>query len=524
LGPYRLLQKIGEGGMGVVHLGLDDANRAVAIKVLRPHVAGDPEARARLAREVDSLQRVRHPQVAEVLDADVDCEAPYVVTRYVPARALDAYVKATGPLDEPALARLGDGLAEALAAIHGAGVVHRDLKPGNVLMLDGDPVVIDFGIAHVADDVRLTTTGLVMGTPGYLSPEVLAGDPVGEATDWWGWAATMAFAATGRPPYGRGPVDAVLDRVRRGEPDLDGVPAALVPVLTRGLAVDPARRPSPGELRQAVGWLRHDEPSEPVTQRIPEVPVTRRVELEPVTERVQLEPPTERVEREPLPLPEPVPLPDPAPLAEPAALAEPAPWTPSGYPRPARTGTVVAGLLALAAVAAVAPVMAALIGFAGSVLARTLDRSTSSLLRRRHERGPRRSDAFWAVVSSPGHLLAAALVAVPAAVLPVLVGVATVFLVGWVVGPGGTAVPGESLPLAAGAVGAAFTAWWGPGGGALRRGTRSLVRGVSPGRSGARVAVGLLLIVAVGAAIVVWQRGGLPDWAPLHRPPWELLR
>ncbi|MFZ5871580.1 MAG: serine/threonine-protein kinase, partial [Actinomycetota bacterium] len=172
LGRYRLVQRVGEGGMGVVHLALDDVGRAVAVKVLKPHVAGDPDARRRLAREVDTLRRVRHPRVAAVLDADTAGATPFVVTQYVPAPPLDAHVAAHGPLGRRALADLGDGLGEALAAIHAAGVVHRDLKPGNVLMLDGAPVVIDFGIAHVADDVRLTSTGLVMGTPGYLSPEV----------------------------------------------------------------------------------------------------------------------------------------------------------------------------------------------------------------------------------------------------------------------------------------------------------------------------------------------------------------
>jgi len=252
LGRYRLAQRIGEGGMGVVHLGVDSDGRAVAVKVLRPHIAGDPEARRRLGREVDSLRRVRHPRIAEVLDADVDGETPYVVTQFVPGMALDEHVRTHGPLDGAALARLGNGLGEALAAIHAAGIVHRDLKPGNVLMLDGDPVVIDFGIAHVADDVRLTSTGLVMGTPGYLSPELVEGDQVTQATDWWGWAATMAFAATGRPPFGRGPMEVVLDRVRRGSADLGGVPAALVPVLSAALAVDPAQRPAPGVLRTAV--------------------------------------------------------------------------------------------------------------------------------------------------------------------------------------------------------------------------------------------------------------------------------
>jgi serine/threonine protein kinase len=166
VGRYRLVQQIGEGGMGVVHLALDPSGRAVALKLLRPHIALDEDARTRLAREVDILGRVQDPRVAAVLDADLDGERPFVVTRYVPGPSLDEVVRERGPMRGPDLYRLGSGLAGALDAIHAAGVVHRDLKPANVLLLDGDPVVIDFGIAHVADDVRLTMTGLVMGTPG----------------------------------------------------------------------------------------------------------------------------------------------------------------------------------------------------------------------------------------------------------------------------------------------------------------------------------------------------------------------
>ncbi|WP_212770692.1 serine/threonine-protein kinase, partial [Pseudokineococcus marinus] len=252
LGPYRLVHQVGEGGMGVVHLALDPADRAVALKVLRPHVAGDPSARERLRREVAVLRRVRHRLVAEVLDADPDGPQPYVVTQFVPGRSLEQHVQEEGPLAPAALARLADGLGQALAAVHDAGVVHRDLKPANVLMLDGDPVVIDFGIAKVADDVRLTSADLVMGTPGYLAPELADGAEAGPAADWWGWAATTAFAATGRPPFGRGPWPVVLDRVRRGAADLDGVPEPLVPVLAAALSPRVEERPREGWLRRAV--------------------------------------------------------------------------------------------------------------------------------------------------------------------------------------------------------------------------------------------------------------------------------
>jgi serine/threonine protein kinase len=251
LGQYHLGMRIGEGGVGVVYLGLDDEGRAYAVKVLKPHVAGDPEARNRLAREVATLQRLRHPAIAEVLDADVTGPVPYLVTRYIPAPSLHQHVRQRGPLSAAELVQLGNGMGQALAAIHRAGVVHRDLKPANVLM-GADPVLIDFGVAHVLDDTRLTRTGMVMGTPGYLCPELITGAPVHTSADWWAWAATMAFAATGRAPFGEGRADIVLDRVRRGDADLDGVPDPLVDTLRRGLRPEPDRRPEPAELRVAL--------------------------------------------------------------------------------------------------------------------------------------------------------------------------------------------------------------------------------------------------------------------------------
>ena len=149
IGPYRVIEKIGEGGMGVVYLGIDAERRRVAIKVLGAAVASDPSARQRLAREVETMRRVRNRYVAEVLDADVQGPAPYIVTRYVPGRTLEDTVRQDGPLRGMALDALAEGLAEALAAIHAAGVVHRDLKPGNVMLDAGQPVIIDFGIAHI---------------------------------------------------------------------------------------------------------------------------------------------------------------------------------------------------------------------------------------------------------------------------------------------------------------------------------------------------------------------------------------
>jgi serine/threonine kinase PknH len=244
IGPYRVLEKIGEGGMGVVYLASDAENRPVAVKVLGPAVAGDPDARLRLAREVETMRRVRSRHVAQVLDADVNGPSPYIVTRYVPGPSLDELVRRSGPLRGPALLRLAGGLAEALAAIHATGVVHRDLKPGNVLLDDGQPVVIDFGIAHLPDTTRLTKTGLVMGTPGYLSPEVIEGRPASGATDVHAWGATVAYAATGRPPYGTGDFQTVFFRIIEGRAELGGVPPQLLPLVTAALSADPPSRPT----------------------------------------------------------------------------------------------------------------------------------------------------------------------------------------------------------------------------------------------------------------------------------------
>jgi predicted Ser/Thr protein kinase len=255
LGPYRLLDRIGEGGMGVVYLARDPEQRSVAVKILRPAVAGDPNARRRLAREVETMRRVRSPYVAEVLDTDVTCETPYIVTRYVPGRTLDEVVTQEGPLSGARLIRVAAGLADALAAVHAAGVVHRDLKPGNVMLMNGDPVVIDFGIAQALDSTRLTMTGMFMGTPGYLSPEVIEGQNSTSFSDVHAWGATVAFAATGRAPFGTGSYETIFYRIVNGKPDLAGVPAPMAELLAAALRRDPAQRPAAIQLRSRAAAL-----------------------------------------------------------------------------------------------------------------------------------------------------------------------------------------------------------------------------------------------------------------------------
>jgi hypothetical protein len=255
LGPYRLRERLGEGGMGVVYLGCDASDRQVAVKVLRQGVPAEATARKRLAREVDTMRRVHSPYVAEVIDADVEGSPPYIVTRYVGGQTLEDVIATDGPLTGPALATLARGLAAALVAIHSAGVVHRDLKPGNVMMVDGQPVVIDFGIAQAPDSTRLTMTGMFMGTPGYLAPEVIEGQQSGPAADVHSWAATIAYAATGRPPFGTGQFEAIFYRIVQGQPELDTMPEALLPIVLAALARDPSRRPAAADLADLTAAL-----------------------------------------------------------------------------------------------------------------------------------------------------------------------------------------------------------------------------------------------------------------------------
>ncbi|NLF06019.1 MAG: serine/threonine protein kinase, partial [Actinomycetales bacterium] len=202
VGGYRILAPLGSGGMGAVYRAADGGGAEVALKLLHPHVGADPDARERLRREVAALQRLRHPAVAAVLDAEADSTEALIVTELVAGENLTDHVRAHGPLAVDELVSLADGLHDALSAVHTAGVVHRDLKPSNVILTSDGPVLIDFGIAQGLDDARLTSTGIVLGTPGYLAPELLDGAEPTEDSDWWGWAAVLAFAATGREPFG----------------------------------------------------------------------------------------------------------------------------------------------------------------------------------------------------------------------------------------------------------------------------------------------------------------------------------
>ena len=470
IGPHRLLGRLGQGGMGTVFLGVSGDDRAVAVKVLRDGLA-DPDARRRFRHELDALRRVRGAHLVEVLDADVDADLPYLVTRFVPGTRLDDLVHRGGPLCNEDLATLARGLADALTTLHDAGVVHRDLTPGNVLVLDGQPHVIDLGLAIAADVTALTRSGLVLGTPGYLAPEQVTGTTVTAAVDVHAWGATVAFAATGRPPYGTGRPEAVLYRLVHGEPDLEGIPVELAGLVAGAMHADPGRRPSSRLLLEALGGasrartvavhLPHDVDATSVlgagdlrTRQLVDATVTLPAPVAPVALAPTLyDAPTSR--RRPLPARHVVPWDEPADqgvgedrtseapthvgVAYDEAGSDGRPYDERAYderafddpgyadlsrppddgvlaPLPPRThparavqvvATVAASLAAVGAATLVAPVLGAAGALLLLVLLRAVGRSGERLRDRRERRGDRRRDPLVATLGAPWHLLLA---------------------------------------------------------------------------------------------------------------------
>jgi hypothetical protein len=253
LGPYRLLGRLGGGGMGQVYLASAPGGGLVAVKVIRPEFAADPEFRMRFAREVANARNVSGMFTAQLVDADAEGPVPWLATAYIAGPPLSAAVRESGPLPVASLLPLATGLVRALIAIHAAGVVHRDLKPSNVLLAADGPRVIDFGISHAVEASTLTQTGAILGSPGYMSPEQAQGLPIGPASDVFSLGAVLAFAAAGAPPFGTGSVPALVYRVVSAVPDLNLVPRELRPTIERCLAKAPGMRPSPAELLAEFG-------------------------------------------------------------------------------------------------------------------------------------------------------------------------------------------------------------------------------------------------------------------------------
>ena len=264
IGPYRLLGQLGSGGMGRVYLGLSEGGRPVAVKDIRADLAADPDFRVRFRREVAAARKVNGLYTALVIDADPDAEAPWLATAYVAGPSLAEVVRNHGALPVATVLTLAAGLAEGLAAIHAVGLVHRDLKPSNVLLAEDGPRVIDFGISRAAEATSVTHAGLVIGSPGFLSPEQAQGHDVGPPTDVFSLGALLAFAVTGRPPFGEGPTAALVYRVVHDAAQLEQVPGQIRPLIEHCLAKDPGQRPSARDLLTEAGA------AQPVTGWLPE--------------------------------------------------------------------------------------------------------------------------------------------------------------------------------------------------------------------------------------------------------------
>jgi Protein kinase domain len=471
LGRYRLLRQIGEGGMGVVHLAAAPNGDRVAIKVLRPQVIGDREARARLEREVAAMRRVRSPRVAECFDADPWGAMPYVVTRFVIGIPLTEYVAEYGPLPPARIHVIATGMAEALASVHAAGLLHRDIKPTNVLMERDQPVLIDFGLAMAADESRLTHTGWLLGTPSYLAPELVYGGEPTPAVDVHAWAATVAYAATGRSPYGGGPAIAVMDRIRRGEWRLNGISEPLRRVLEPCLTYDPRQRPSAEQLRS---WLAATPPE----AGTPAAPLqTRSVTVQMAT-----------------------PATPSAAAPAPAGPPQRPPPTPAPTPSPSMTQLtramrIVAGVLAgvmLAGAAAVAPYVVAAIVAAVMVVGGAHARSRSAW-----------GWPLQGLAAIPGAVIGAAVALI---VMVALVAVLVVF---------GAQVR-ETMVVGGGAF--ALMTWWWPGFHAARDSARQLTDWLF--RPTPQGAVALVFLAAGASGMVAAALAAGPHWWPFEHEPW----
>ncbi len=262
IGPYKLLGQLGMGGMGQVFLGMSAGGRPIAVKVIRAELASDPDFRGRFEREVAAAQRVSGLFTALVVDADLTGPTPWLATAYVAGPSLTETVRGHGPLPVHSLWALAAGLAEGLSAIHAAGVVHRDLKPSNVLLAEDGPRIIDFGISGAAEASAATGASVMIGSPGYMSPEQVLGRHVGPAGDLFSLGSVLTFAATGQAPFGQGSSAALMYRVVNNPPNLDGVPGDLRPLVGLCLAKDPGDRPAAdqflaelGAIQPAPGWL-----------------------------------------------------------------------------------------------------------------------------------------------------------------------------------------------------------------------------------------------------------------------------
>lgn len=575
IGGYRIVNQLGSGAMGVVYRALDGGGQPVAFKMLRSSVIDAEELRVRLIREATAMRKIDHPAVAAMLDVETDSDETFIVTELIDGPTLETYVADHGPLEAEELHAFAARLYDALSAVHGAHVVHRDMKPNNVLMSSKGPVLIDFGIAHGMQDPRLTATGLVVGTPGYLAPELINGLAPSAATDLWGWAAVVVFAATGRPPFGIGSFETVFGRAMAGRADVDGLDERVAVALRGALAVKAEYRWHPVEvLEELRDAAENPDASEPfhepdegtwnATQIVEYqglgagLPDTDATRVAPRLMQPGGDPATQVLDAAgstrvmpaaqgaqdwnqtqvlaPVPGP-PSYQPDPygAPQSQdvggwdplgPFEMGELEPED-EGYRRPeppTRSLIMTLGLFAVAAAAMLVPAYAGVVLVAVLIVFRTVGVAWDSFHERREYKGISKRDGLRAGFAVPWNFVRAFVGLIPS----LLIAAGTFIVVGgvllWTVqGAASINNPRNELLATQGVVAVAALAailmvWFGPVTHHTRVGGRVTVQALFPGKV-ATLIVALLLLAVITLVALQLAMGAETLWAPLQEPP-----
>lgn len=468
VGGYRVIRPLGRGGSGAVYLVEDHGGGQAALKLVDMADAG---ARVRLGREVAALQALRHRSVPRVLDAELDDAEPFVVFELVDGPSLSTYVARSGPLAPDAVAGLADALASALEAVHAAGVVHRDVTPSNVLMSPDGPVLIDFGLSHGVEDDRLTRTGLVSGTSGYVAPEVIDGADPTPASDDWALAATLAFAATGHAPFGTGAgaLRASLDGAVRAD-----VPVALARALTCALQF----RPGAQELAR---MLRSE------TELMPTTPPTLVAPMGGAFVDEPDDPPSDDAEYDDDD--------DDAEFDEAGYDDEADEET--GPALPQRRTVLFAWAGALVALATIAPYAAGLAAVLLVVTARATEYAARAVWRSRRRRGADYGGVGPQLLAIPWHAARALVTGSPSMVLGALVAGGVGILGWWITGFLDDPLLWRVLVLALAAVGAISLVAWGPGSRDTRAGAHRVAAAFAPRRAWSAGWVTIAVVVVV---------------------------
>lgn len=497
IGAYIVTDVLGRGGSGDVYKVVDAKGKVAALKLV--DCTTNAAARSRLRREVDALRSIEHPAVPHVLGAETEGAETFVVFDFIEGVSLAHYVKAHGSLKGKKLADLAETLASALAAAHAAGVIHRDVTPSNVMMGTKGPALIDFGLSHRADDPRLTREGLVSGTAGYVAPEVIDGAEPGTAADLWSWAATIAFAMTGRAPFGLG--RGALGKTFGGEVALPDVPGA--PALAAALSLDPKRRIPPADVVAALrGKTVHlptpsGQPSRMGAPLGVNLPVTRIFDLGDEPARPQDAEGKERLQLPPLTV--------------------------------RRTGVIAAWGAALVVAATLAPTLAFLSLVVLAAFGRAEHRRVATIAAMRARRGARRGDVALAAAGLPWHFARATAEVLVSAALGAAAGGGVGALGWWLVSSGrvglGEGVApqawGHAAALLLAALVAASVVWRGPLSGGTRDGVRRAAALVARSSTASRVWVTIALVgIGVVLFALVWRTE--PWWWPLPILPAEI--